>query len=828
MADNENNVNISIGAQINDLITTMKEGASGVQGAMNIIKNSAAVTSGAFEGAMGAIREQFRRTEQQSEQSSNKIQGSVGKLGSFMSGVLGSIVAGFSVKAAMDAVLGFADAAEKLGNTSQMIGTTSTALSRLHAVAIPMGIAAESVDKGMVKLSRTLVDARRGGEESAAAFEAVGIKGNDLKNLSLPDVMSKIADKFKDSEDGATKAAVAQQLFGRAGAELIPFLNQGSDAIKEQGDEAERLNAVMGEDAVAAGEALDAAWDKLTMQGVGLKNTLAQALAPTLQFIAESFTEDSGAATDFGSVFKVVGTIVIATVSVIQEAWNIIKTVVRSITIAISSVFDAVGKAATGDFSGAKAALATGRQMITDELTDLVESSGKLSDKFSRSMEGMWSDAAKPKSTGNQARGATGELDFKEKDSVTKERDAAGKKAAQEAMQAARDKFEYEMELLRTEMSEQQKGAEEKIQIEARVVEAVKAQYGDQSREYARALREQVKITQEVEAEKRRIQDVALVKAREHGIFEINLAKEQANLLLATGQITGVQKVEIERRSEEQIYALQLSYLEARRQLMASEPQEVERINGEIEKLQQDHQVKMAQGNVAQFDANKAQWDGYFQSITDGFGNAIQGMVFQGLTLQQALGNVFQNILGQLIQTGVKMAANWIAAQLAMTSATVAGAAVRTTAEVTSAKTSTMANAGAAIKNIMTKAVEVFANVYNAIAGIPYVGPFLAPVMAVAAGATIVGLVGKVASAEQGWERVPYDGAQAVLHKEEMVLPAPLAEGIRGMVENGNKGGGGVNVYAMDRRDVQRYFDDNSDVYMRTLTLASANNPGGF
>ena len=101
--------------------------------------------------------------------------------------------------------------------------------------------------------------------------------------------------------------------------------------------------------------------------------------------------------------------------------------------------------------------------------------------------------------------------------------------------------------------------------------------------------------------------------------------------------------------------------------------------------------------------------------------------------------------------------------------------------------------------------------------------------MAVAAGGLIVGMVGKIASAEGGWDRVPYDGAQAILHKEEMVLPAPLAEGLRNMVENGGSNGrGGVTIQALDRKDVERYFSDNSDLFMRTLGQGMANNPGGF
>lgn len=48
------------------------------------------------------------------------------------------------------------------------------------------------------------------------------------------------------------------------------------------------------------------------------------------------------------------------------------------------------------------------------------------------------------------------------------------------------------------------------------------------------------------------------------------------------------------------------------------------------------------------------------------------------------------------------------------------------------------------------------------------------------------------------------------------------------MIDSGSRGGGGVTINALDRKDVQRYFDDNSDLLMRSLAYGMANNPGGF
>lgn len=819
-------INVTIGAKIDELITEFKKAASTVTESVKSIEGAVAHSMAEVQQSTAKTGAALRKTESDAAEASRGIKGSLGEVGSFLQGFMGTLLAGFSVKAAVTSVLDFADAAESLTNVAQIAGTTATAISRLHATATPLGIDAGAVDNGMKKLAKTMTEAARGGDEQAKALDAVGIKAQDLKNMSIEQVIAKISDKFKGSEDGATKSALAMALMGRSGADLIPWLNMGSESMDKAADSAAAMGAVMGVDAVAAGNALDNAMDTLHLQAQGLKNVFGQALAPVLQYIAEMFTDGSGTAMDFGSVFKVVGSIVVGVVAVVREAWAIVSSIVRGITIAITSVVTAVARAASGDFSGAKSALVDGKNMIQDEMKDLVSSTVDIAEKAKGAFQNVW-NGVKPEHNPMEGVG-TGTIDYKPKESVEAEASAAASKAAAAAKQAAKDKFDYEMEMLRGEMMELQKGAEQKIAIAKQVTEAVKQQYGEQSREFLQAKQQEKQIVQEVEAEKRRIADAALSTAREHAELEINLARGNADKLVAMGEMTAVERVQLQEKTEEQIYALQMSYLQQRLTLMATEPQEVERINQEIIRLKGEHQLAMQQLDIQTFDANKAQWDNYFQVINDGLANSIQGMIFQGQTWQQAMGTILQNIAATWIQTQVKTLTSHIANEQAKTASTLAGNAVRSASDAAAAKQSIVANAGAAIKNILNKAAEVFANVYNAIAGIPYVGPFLAPAMAVAAGATVVGLVGRVASAEGGWERVPYDGAMAQLHKDEMVLPAALSDGLRKLVENGSGTNGGIHIHAMDRRDVQRYFDDNPDLLFGAMAQYAANSPGGF
>jgi hypothetical protein len=87
----------------------------------------------------------------------------------------------------------------------------------------------------LVRLSRNLGEiATGGGKDAASALSALGISATDssgqLKNADQ--ILMEVADRFEQMPDGAMKAKVAMDLFGRAGAALIPMLNMGSDAIE--------------------------------------------------------------------------------------------------------------------------------------------------------------------------------------------------------------------------------------------------------------------------------------------------------------------------------------------------------------------------------------------------------------------------------------------------------------------------------------------------------------------------------------------------------------------------------------------------------------------
>jgi hypothetical protein len=213
-----------------------------------------------------------------------------------------------------------------------------------------------------------------------------------------------------------------------------------------------------------------------------------------------------------------------------------------------------------------------------------------------------------------------------------------------------------------------------------------------------------------------------------------------------------------------------------------------------------------------------------FHDFALGVATSIQRLIAQKLSdkLFDSLGG---NKVVQMLVKPFDMAIDWIVGlwaqkEAVQTAATAAGTAERTAIEGAAEEESLLMSAASAVKRIAMAAWEAAASVYASIAAIPYVGPFLAPAMAIAAGALVLGFAKNISSAEGGWWQIPGDQI-AQVHANEMVLPAAEAQGIRDVVTNANTngrqmtaahGGGGDTyvVHATDAKSFKRLLMDNA------------------
>lgn len=137
---------------------------------------------------------------------------------------------------------------------------------------------------------------------------------------------------FHDLPDGPEKTALALKVFGKAGAELIPLLNEGRSGIRAYTDELNRLGGTVTPATAAAADAFNDNLDKLKVAFGGLALKVAEELLPQMIMLTNSMVDfakngdnAAGIAGFIGTQFEGTARSIRATsneMAVLAKLWN--------------------------------------------------------------------------------------------------------------------------------------------------------------------------------------------------------------------------------------------------------------------------------------------------------------------------------------------------------------------------------------------------------------------------------------------------------------------------------------------------------------------------
>jgi ABC-type transporter Mla subunit MlaD len=249
------------------------------------------------------------------------------------------------------------DTADNLNDMSQRTGVAVESLSRFGAAAEDSGSSIEGVAKGMGQLAKRVADTGNAGEKIRGTLQGMGISAKDAQGKIKPldTLMLEIADRFSKMPDGAQKSALAMQLFGKSGVELIPMLNQGREAL-------EKYQATISGDMAKSADQFNDALNEISRSLAGPFNQAVTALLPSITKLAEGL---GGALTAFSKLPQPIQTTTVAVGSLVA-ALVVLAPSINAI-IALAGVLSGLGIGATiAGWAGAIGPAITG---ITAALT---------------------------------------------------------------------------------------------------------------------------------------------------------------------------------------------------------------------------------------------------------------------------------------------------------------------------------------------------------------------------------------------------------------------------------------------------------------------------
>ena len=310
--------------------------------------------------------ETLKNTEKQGETTASKL-GDIAKKGVMVGTAVAAGVA-TAVGALVGMVTKTSETADRIDKLSAKTGLSKQAFQEWDYVLGQNGIEIEKMQTGMKTLTANMDAAASGNENMAGTFDALGVSVTNADGTlrNQEETMNDVILKLADMPNGTEKARLATELFGKAGVELMPMLNNGAEGIEQLKERSHELGLVMSDEAVNAGvvfgDTLDDVKDSLGMvvTKVGsevmpiVQKMLDWVLAnmPTIQSVASKVFEVigqvvTGAADIFNNtlmpVFNLVFDWVQANMPMMQEVMKVVFENVKSIwEETLRPVFDAL------------------------------------------------------------------------------------------------------------------------------------------------------------------------------------------------------------------------------------------------------------------------------------------------------------------------------------------------------------------------------------------------------------------------------------------------------------------------------------------------------
>lgn len=176
--------------------------------------------------------------------------------------------------------------ASGLEEQAQQLGILASEMQEFRYAASQTGVAQEEMDRALQKLTRTIGEAGHGSGKGAKAFRELGIDVRDASgNLKSAGVIfPEVARALESIPNPADRARLQVELFGKAGQQLNPLLNEGAGGIAKLREEARSLGIVLSDEQIANA---DKTADKIDALKQALNARIAAVVAENAKEIGE-------------------------------------------------------------------------------------------------------------------------------------------------------------------------------------------------------------------------------------------------------------------------------------------------------------------------------------------------------------------------------------------------------------------------------------------------------------------------------------------------------------------------------------------------------------
>ena len=751
----------------------------------------------------------------------NSVSNAFNRVNQVMLAITAVLAGGAAFKSAIDESINYR---LEINRLSKALGTTLLEATALKEALDDLGMSSDV----LANSARALGIKVNSSGKSLQDFVNHLTGSKDTIN-NYGDAIMSVITKAQQMEDGTKRNQMLQEAFGRSYLQSLGLLRLTRDElakVTEQVRGNEEVTKEQVEQVYAFKKAQEAGSDTIR----DFKLALGDQLMPVIADFSEGLSGNKEDAKELG---KIIGKIVIilygslivtiqgviSAVQILTAAFDFLADTFRLIV----SLIEAVSLALVGKFAEAWNIAATATKKYADETVANYYKAGGAIDtyikkyietgkKMGSMLSGKAPKVSAPKQVDEDAGGAIPATDEESKKNLEERTQLLEAESNRiKSIYAGRttwmrDELKKQLELELRNLSNLRMTDEDRLKYKAKINKDLSALRQEGIQEQLAldqaAAKQELTVAQQNNAftlaqakgnfDKQQISlEQFLAKKKE--LHDADLVAEQTYLdkmlELAKGNAVALQNLENEKATQA---------LQARLTKEALEQEAMQKEKGRLEELQS---ILVSS----------------FQQSLDGILSGTMSFSEAMANIWKGIGNIFDKIIWQMVE-------DWIKAEALKIVTGLKTATVTAAANVSSAAVSSGAKATETSLSITNDAAKGTA---AAIAAWASKNPIAAIAIGAIIGAAIYSLLGNVKSAKGGYANVEMDGQMAQLHKGEMVLPQPLAEGIRNIVATGqasaNSGSVTYNIQAMDASSFDSYLKANASSVFSAHKLALRN-----
>ena len=462
---------------------------------------------------------------------------------------------------------------ESLGNTADKLGVSFGFIQVLEEAANRSGTSIDAVSAAFGRLQKNVTGVDEESKSARDALESIGVTAKEIQDLAPEEQYLLIGERLADIEDPAKRSATATQLFGKAGADLLPFFNNISKAEADM----QRFGATISD---LDRSRLDSLGDGFDQIGLAVSALGQNVLLPFAGFV-------EGVSKALSAVINVISLVADALGAVLQPVLD-----------AVGAAFGAFGDAVNNTIGYFRSFFATANETenATSKIADGIERSAEEMKDLSRAIEQSEKslDAAITKAGEFGQAGFDAALEFQQAiEDLQEQVDDGELNAEQYARGVALATAEYEKQIdTAREVAEQNKQLAEEAQRRAEAEQKANQKLLEDNKKIADTLLEQQRIQEEFGGDTGRAKAAENVKAIEQEILrveqELQAARDAGDKAGADAAAARIAKLDQVLAQEQDIASGAAAERERERELAEEALEEQERLAAEREKKEEE------------------------------------------------------------------------------------------------------------------------------------------------------------------------------------------------------------------------------------------------